>query len=211
MPSPSTALSTARVHGVRVVAPEAGHARSRAGPATCRACRTSTRGPAGSAGAGANAGIVPLPVPNAAVARPTASSCSRSPATATTVFAGRYTARQKSRIAARRQRADAGLVAADLAAQRPVAEQRLLDQHLAVLGRVVEVGADLLDDDRPLLVDVGVVQPRPDDELAQARPSPARPRGAGPGPSRRSTRGPWPRSRSRRRPRPPREIARLDG
>ena len=67
----------------------------------------------------------------------------------------------------RRQRSDARLVAADLAAQRPVAEQGLLDQHLDVLGRVVEVRADLLDDDRPLLVDVGVLEARVDDQLAQ--------------------------------------------
>ena len=59
-----------------------------------------------------------------------------------------------------------GLVAADLAAQRPVAEHRGLEQDLAVLGRVVQVRADLLDDDGPLALDVGVLEPRPDDELA---------------------------------------------
>ena len=111
--------------------------------------------------------MTPSPVPNAAVASPTASSCDRSPATATTVFDGRYIVCQKSRIVCVGSPRMPGLVAADLAAQRPVAEQRLLDEHLRVLGRVVEVGADLLDDHRPLLVDVLVLEPRPDDELAE--------------------------------------------
>ena len=95
------------------------------------------------------------------------------------MFAGRYVARQKSRIAAAGQRADAGLVAADLAAQRAVAEHRLLEQDLGVLGRVVEVRADLLDDDRPLAVDLVVVERRPDDQLAEDVHRRARPRDAG--------------------------------
>ena len=102
-----------------------------------------------------------------------------------------------------RQGTDAGLVAADLAAQRPLAEQRLLDEHLGVLGRVVEVRADLLDDDRPLLVDVGVVERGVHDQLAEHGHRGRRPRAAGRGPSRRWTRDRWRRSRSRRPPRPP--------
>ena len=50
---------------------------------------------------------------------------------------------------------DVRFLAADLAAQRAVAEHRRLEQDLAVLGRVVEVGADLLDDHRALALDVG--------------------------------------------------------
>ena len=61
---------------------------------------------------------------------------------------------------------DVRLLAADLATERPVAEHRRLEQDLAVLGRVVEVRADLLDDDRALALDVGRLEPRPDDELA---------------------------------------------
>ena len=60
---------------------------------------------------------------------------------------------------------DPGLVAADLSAERPVPEHRALEQHLAVLGGIVEVRADLLDDDRPLVVDVLVGQHGPDDQL----------------------------------------------
>ena len=48
----------------------------------------------------------------------------------------------------------------------PVAEHRGLEQHLAVLGRVVKVGADLLDDDRALTLDVRRLEPRTDDQLA---------------------------------------------
>ena len=66
-----------------------------------------------------------------------------------------------------RQRADAVLVAADLAAQRPVAEHRRLEQDLAVLRGVVEVRADLLDDDPALALDLVVGEGGADDELAQ--------------------------------------------
>ena len=64
------------------------------------------------------------------------------------------------------ERQDVGLLAADLAAERAVTEHRGLEQDLAVLRRVVEVRADLLDDDGPLALDVGQLEPRPDDQLA---------------------------------------------
>ena len=141
IPSPRTALSTRASRR-----PDGrGGARARRGPAAPGSCarlpseeragRPAARAPARSRGS------TPLPGPNAAAASATASSWSRSPATATTVFAGRYVVRQKSRIVSRRQGADAGLVAADLAAQRAVAEHRLLEQDLGVLGRVVEVAS----------------------------------------------------------------------
>ena len=58
------------------------------------------------------------------------------------------------------------LLAADLAPQRTVAEHRGLEQDLAVLGRIVEIRADLLDDDRALALDIGRLEPRPHDQLA---------------------------------------------
>ena len=130
MPSPRTALRTASVQ-------LSGWSRRSAGsPMTSWACEvwrlpSRARSPAGNAGAGAKPGIAPLPVPNAAAASSTASAWPMSPATATTVLAGRYVVAQKSRIVVVRQRPDAGLVAADLAAERPVAEHRRLEQDLA--------------------------------------------------------------------------------
>ena len=81
-----------------------------------------------------------------------------------------------------RQGQDVRLLAADLATQRPVPEHRRLEQDLAVLGRVVEVRADLLDDDRPLALDVRALEPRPDDQLADDvhRPGRLAPRDAHP-------------------------------
>ena len=152
---------------VGVVAAQAGQPDDELGLGRSARLPTRTRSPAGSAGAGSKPGIVPLPVPNAAAARSTASACSMSPATATTVLAGRYVVAQKSRIVVVGQGPDARLVAADLAAQRPVAEERGLEQGLGVLGRIVLVGADLLDDDRPLAVDLLASRTRPDDELAE--------------------------------------------
>ena len=89
MPSPSTALSTASVQLSGWSAAERRHAEAQLGLVGARALPSMTRGPAGRAGAGANPPTAPLPVPNAALARPSASSWLRSPATATTVFAGR--------------------------------------------------------------------------------------------------------------------------
>src|SRR4029077_10533521 len=66
-----------------------------------------------------------------------------------------------------RERPDAGLVAADLAAQRAVTEHRLLEEDLAVLGGVVQVAPDLLDDDLPLALDLLGRERGPDDELAE--------------------------------------------
>ena len=59
------------------------------------------------------------------------------------------------------------LVAADLAAERSVPEHRLLEEDLGVLDRVVVVGADLLDDDRALVVDLRIGEHGPHDELAE--------------------------------------------
>ena len=59
------------------------------------------------------------------------------------------------------------LVAGDLPAERRITEERLVEQDLDVLGGIVEVGADLLDDDVALLVDVLVAEQRPDDQLAR--------------------------------------------
>src|SRR6185312_16401528 len=74
--------------------------------------------------------------------------------------------------AIRRQAANVGLLAADLATERARPEHRLLEQDLRVLRRVVEVAADLLDDDLALAVDLGDVQVRPADELTEDRHGP---------------------------------------
>ena len=60
---------------------------------------------------------------------------------------------------------DPGFVAADFPAQRPRPEHRLLEQDLAVLGRVVHVRTDLLDDHGPLVVDLALVEGGADDQL----------------------------------------------
>ena len=65
------------------------------------------------------------------------------------------------------ERPDPLLVPADLAPERPLPEERALEQGLAVLARVVEVRADLLDDHRPLALDLVAVELRPDDELPE--------------------------------------------
>ena len=69
--------------------------------------------------------------------------------------------------AVRRQTADVRLLAADLATKRARPEHRLLEQDLGVLAGVVEVAADLLDDDLALAVDLGHVQRGAADELAE--------------------------------------------
>ncbi len=96
----------------------------------------------------------------------------------------RRAVRRPPEVADRRrgQGPDAGLVAADLAAERAVPEHRLLEQDLGVLGRVVEVRADLLDDHRALAVDLVVGEARPDDQLAEDvhRPRRLAPRDADP-------------------------------
>ena len=89
------------------------------------------------------------------------------------------------------QAPDAGLVAADLAAEGTVAVHRLLDEDLGVLRRVIEVGPDLLDDDRPLVVDLGIFEPWPDDQLADHLDGPDDLAARARGPSKRSTRDPW--------------------
>ena len=152
---------------VGVVAMQRRDAEAQLGLAGVALARSGPRGPAGSAGAGCEARAPPrsrsrTPPPRAR----SRVSWPRSPATATTVLAGRYVVRQKSRIVAVGQGPDVGLLAADLATERAVTEHRGLEQHLAVLGRVVEVRADLLDDDRPLALDIGRLETRPDDELA---------------------------------------------
>ena len=147
--------------------------------------------PAGSLGAGANAGNVPLPEPNAFSTMPTAWSWLevaghrhddvRRPVAIGPELADRVLG----------ERPDARLVAADLAAERAVTEHRLLEQDLAVLGRVVQVAPDLLDDDLPLAVDLVRRERRPDDELAEDVHARDPSRAAASGPSRPSTRGPW--------------------
>jgi hypothetical protein len=115
--------------------------------------------PAGSFGAGANAGNVPLPEPNARsrdVARDRDDDVGR-PVTIGPELADRVLGQQP----------DTGLIAADLAAERAVPEHRLLEEDLAVLGRVVEVAPDLLDDDLPLALDLKRREGGPDDELAE--------------------------------------------
>ena len=62
---------------------------------------------------------------------------------------------------------DAVLVAADLAAQGARPEHRLLEEGLGVLGRIIKVGADLLDDDGALAVDLLLVEVGADDQLAE--------------------------------------------
>ena len=66
-----------------------------------------------------------------------------------------------------RQRAHVRFLAADLPTQRRRSEHRLLEQDLGHLRRVVEVPADLLDDDLALAVDLGRVERRPADQLAE--------------------------------------------
>ena len=61
---------------------------------------------------------------------------------------------------------DSRLVPADLSTERAVAEHRCLEQDLRVLGRVVLVAADLLDDDATLTGDLVAAQRRADDQLA---------------------------------------------
>ena len=67
----------------------------------------------------------------------------------------------------RGKRPDALLGARDLAAERSVVEDGQVEEHADVLGRVVEVGADLLDDDVALLLDLLLVQERAGNELAE--------------------------------------------
>ena len=166
MPSPSTTLRTARVQA-------SGWSRRRAGTAIASCAwavsrlPVRTRGPAGSSGAGGVVGQYPVAGPEGGrreldrLLVPDVAG-DRNHGVRRPVHRGPEVTNRRGR-----QRPDAGFVATDLAAQRPLAEHRLLDQHLAVLGGVVEVRADLLDDDRALLVDVGVGQARLDDELAQ--------------------------------------------
>jgi hypothetical protein len=60
---------------------------------------------------------------------------------------------------------DALLGARDLAAQRGVVEDGQVEEDADVLGRVVEIGANLLDDDVALLLDLLLVEERTGDEL----------------------------------------------
>ena len=78
--------------------------------------------------------------------------------------------------------ADAGLVAADLAAQGTVAKECGLEQRLGDLGGIVLVGADLLDDNRTLALDLLRVQDGPDDEFAEDIHGPLRLPGGDPDP-----------------------------
>jgi hypothetical protein len=123
-----------------------------------------TRGPAGRDGAGANPGTVPLPAErrrgerSGFVVRDVADD--RHDRVGGPVGAPPEV---PDRDLGKRQ--DVRLVTADLPAERPVAEHRGLEQDLAVLGRVVQVRADLLDDDRAFTLDVGGLEARPDDEL----------------------------------------------
>ncbi len=66
-----------------------------------------------------------------------------------------------------RQRPDGLLGPGDLPAQRGVVEDRQVEQHVDVLGRVVEVRADLLDDDVALLLDLLLVEQGPRHELPE--------------------------------------------
>jgi len=67
----------------------------------------------------------------------------------------------------RRERPDAVLRARDLAPERRVVEDREVEEDVHVLRGVIEVRADLLDDDIPLVLDLRLVEVRPGDELAQ--------------------------------------------
>ena len=165
MPSPRTALRTASVQ-------LSGWSRWRAGtPRQICAWLVSrlpvrTRGPAGRVGAGAKPGTTPLPVPNAVAGEPDRLVV-RQVADDRDDRVGRPVGAPPEVVDGRlREGQDVRFLAADLATQRPVAEHRGLEQDLAVLGRIVEVRADLLDDHRPLALDVGVLEPRPDDQLA---------------------------------------------
>ena len=168
MPSPRIALRTAERPGVGMVARQRRHA-----DAELRLGRVAPAGqdprPGRQRGRGLEAvASTPLPRPNAAPARPTASSC--------VDVAGdgddgvRRPIRGRPEVADRRPRAGARTSASSPQISRPsgaVPEHRLLEQDLGVLGRVVEVAADLLDDDLALAVDLAVVERRPADQLAE--------------------------------------------
>ena len=124
MPSPRTALSTASVHASAWSRGSAGHAIASCAWDVSRLPTSEARA-RGQRRRRLDRGIAPLPDPNAAVARPTASSCDRSPAIATTVLAGPVGRAPEVADRATRQGADPRLVAADLAPQRAVAEDRL--------------------------------------------------------------------------------------
>jgi hypothetical protein len=66
-----------------------------------------------------------------------------------------------------RQGPHALLAAGDLSPQRRIAEHRQVEERVNLLRRVILVGADLLDDDRSLRLDVPAFELRPDDQLAQ--------------------------------------------
>ena len=65
------------------------------------------------------------------------------------------------------QGAYALLAPRDLSTQRRVAEHREIEEGVDVLTRVVEIGPDLLDDDRSLRLDLAAAEARSDDELAE--------------------------------------------
>ena len=168
---------------VGVVAAEARDADDRAGPASRRAGRrAATRSPAGSAGAAAKPGTTPLPVPNASAARSTASSWSRSPATATTVFAGRYVVRQKSRIVSA---GSARIPASSPQISRPsgpspnIACWKRIWAYSAGSSRYERISSTITARSPSISV---VVERRPDDQLAEDvhRPGRLAPRDADP-------------------------------
>ena len=158
-----------------MVAPVAPGRPGRGGPARRRGCRAGTAAPAGSVGARSKRGTTPLPVPNAGATR---SSDRR-----VVDVAGdrhddvRRPIGRRPELADRRASAGPGC--------RPrrrrsrgrgrVAEHRLLDEDLGVLGRIVEVRPDLLDDHRSLVVDLVVLAAR-GRTISSARTSIARSR-----------------------------------
>ncbi len=166
MPSPRTAFSTERIHW-------SGWSRRRPGtPSTNwawvveRVARR-TRSPAGRPGAGAYPGAWQEPVPNDAAASSTNRSCAEIAGCGHDHVGGTVVGLPEAVDRRRGQRPDALLRACDLPPQRRVAEHGEIEQHVDVLGGIVEVRADLLDDHVALAVDLVLIEPRPDDQLAE--------------------------------------------
>jgi hypothetical protein len=67
----------------------------------------------------------------------------------------------------RGKRPDTLLGTGDLAPERRVVEHRQVEEHVHVLGGIIEVRANLLDDDVTLVLDLCLVEVRPDHELTQ--------------------------------------------
>ena len=173
MPSPRIALSTASAQASGWSRGSAGHADAELGLGRVAAAGQDPRRRPGARARARSRGPRRCRARTSRSASSTASACSRSPATATTAFAGPVRRRPEGADAVGRQRRARRTPrrrSRDPSARRP--EHRLLEQDLGVLGGVVEVAADLLDDDLALAVDLGGSSDGPADQLAEDRHRP---------------------------------------